>query len=252
MTTVADFAEALRQRLDAADSRLDLWWRDDDATAPSPALDRLLELARRHSVPLALAVIPQPTGMALADRLSGETADVAVIQHGFAHRNHAPAGEKSAELGAHRPIEMVIGDLVRGREKLERLFPCRFLPVLTPPWNRIGEAVAARRGEAGLAGLSTFAEMHGQDPACANTHIDIIDWKGGRVFAGYDKMTKVLGEEIGRRSASPSEPLGLLTHHLDHDAGAWTFLETFLSVAARHPAVRWPGLADIFGFGQGR
>ena len=33
-----------------------LWWRDDDAIAPTPALDRLLDAA--GPVPLTLAVIP--------------------------------------------------------------------------------------------------------------------------------------------------------------------------------------------------
>ena len=36
----------------------DFWWRDDDATALTPALERLLALSRRSDVPLALAVIP--------------------------------------------------------------------------------------------------------------------------------------------------------------------------------------------------
>ena len=35
-----------------------LWWRDDDAVAPSRALERLVSVAGR--IPLALAVIPAP------------------------------------------------------------------------------------------------------------------------------------------------------------------------------------------------
>ncbi|HEX2018023.1 MAG TPA: hypothetical protein VGO17_03705, partial [Aurantimonas sp.] len=41
-----------------AGRRLDVWWRDDDAARPSPALDRLTAAAADRSLPLALAVIP--------------------------------------------------------------------------------------------------------------------------------------------------------------------------------------------------
>lgn len=250
MSEAADFADALRGLLNSvaeAGRTIDIWWRDDDATMPSPALDELLDAARRHGVPLALAVIPEPAVPALAERLASEPDATVVFQHGYAHRNHAPKGEKAAELGAHRPADSVLAELSGGRRKLDDLFGPRFLPVLTPPWNRIGDEVAARRGEAGLKGLTTFARMHADDPACINTHIDIIDWKGGRVFAGYAKMLKVIEEEIGRRGGPAPEPLGLLTHHLDHDAGCRAFIELFLSVATDHPAVRWPALDALFG-----
>ena len=50
-----------------------LWLRDDDAVAPSLALDRLLALCERYDVPAVLAVVPEPTGVDLARRLG--TAD---------------------------------------------------------------------------------------------------------------------------------------------------------------------------------
>ena len=45
-----------------AGRRLGLWWRDDDARAADPALERLLGLASRHGLPLTLAVIRRETG----------------------------------------------------------------------------------------------------------------------------------------------------------------------------------------------
>ena len=35
-----------------------LWWRDDDATRPTPALARLRQLAQDNGIPVALAVVP--------------------------------------------------------------------------------------------------------------------------------------------------------------------------------------------------
>ena len=107
----------------------ELWWRDDDAADAGPALDRLLSVQHETQVPLALAVVPATATQALAARLVDESG-VDVLQHGYAHTNHAPAGEKKMELGAHRPAMLVLGDLGTGWMALERLFGARALPVL--------------------------------------------------------------------------------------------------------------------------
>ena len=56
----------------AAGRTATFWWRDDDATAPTPELGRLLRLAGAHGAPLALAVIPAEAGPALAEALAAE------------------------------------------------------------------------------------------------------------------------------------------------------------------------------------
>ena len=53
---------------------LPIWWRDDDATEPTPALDRLLGLAASLGAPLHLAVVPEPAGPDLAARLASTSA----------------------------------------------------------------------------------------------------------------------------------------------------------------------------------
>ena len=90
----------------AAGRRIDLWWRDDDAVAPNPALDRLLDLTAAAEAPLALAVIPAHTGPALAAHLDGRPA-VAVLVHGWRHHTPAPDDTKQTEIGDHRPLEAV-------------------------------------------------------------------------------------------------------------------------------------------------
>src|SRR6185437_7317815 len=76
-----------------------LWWRDDDATAPTAELARLLALA--DAAPLALAVIPAGAGPDLAAALAGRPR-VAVLQHGWRHADHAAIGKKS-EYPQERP-----------------------------------------------------------------------------------------------------------------------------------------------------
>ena len=243
---------ALRAELDrwaALDRRAGFWWRDDDAVAPGPALDRLLALAGRHGRWVALAVIPAKAEPALATRLDGTPA--VVIQHGWAHRSHAPAGEKAAELGDHRPAETVLAELAAGRERLQALFGDRFRPVLAPPWNRIGPRLRPRLGEAGLAVLSGFGARDGlPGPMQVNTHADPIDWRGTRGFAGVDRtLAPILRHLADRRrgAADPEEPTGLLTHHLVHDEEGWIFLDGLLALLGRHPAAAWPEPDTLFG-----
>ncbi|HEX2116752.1 MAG TPA: hypothetical protein VHM01_20290, partial [Alphaproteobacteria bacterium] len=64
---------ALTEELDqwrAAGRAATFWWRDDDATAPSGALDRLLALHQKYATPLAIAVIPARAQPGLAERLT--------------------------------------------------------------------------------------------------------------------------------------------------------------------------------------
>ena len=155
---------------------LDFWWRDDDAENATPALDRLLALADRYALPLALAVVPKGATPALAERLGSEPR-VAVLQHGWQHRNHAAAGEKKIELGGERPLTETLDELRRGRERLKSLFPRQFLPVLVPPWNRIAGPVRAALGDVGLPGLSTFGPAPAGDLHQVNVHLDIFEWR---------------------------------------------------------------------------
>lgn len=94
-----------------------LWWRDDDATADSPALRQMLEISARNRVPLTLAVIPH----GLQDDLATATAscpDLAIMQHGYRHQNHSPADQKKCELGDNRDPREVLAELDEGRKIL--------------------------------------------------------------------------------------------------------------------------------------
>lgn len=243
--------EAELGRWVAAGRRATLWWRDDDAREPSPALDRLLALVQRSAVPLGLAVVPEGCGRALAARLRG-VAEVRVLLHGWSHLNHAPAGAKSSELGGHRPLADEQADLGRGLDRLRSTFADRLLPVLVPPWNRISPALVASLPRLGLRGLSTFAPRTAASPCPGlvqvNTHVDPVAWRAGRGFRGAwavlgDLVAHLAARREGRADAD--EPTGILTHHLDHDAVGWAFVERLVVRLAGHPAVRWPHLDQL-------
>lgn len=244
--------DGLRHRLDAlaaAGRTISLWWRDDDAALPEPALNRLIALSDRLRLPLVLAVIPEPAQPSLADRLAQpDAAHVTVVQHGWRHANHEPAGARAAELGGARPLETVMAELAEGHAKLTALFGARFLPVLTPPWNRVDAEVARRRGEVGLPGLSTFTSLE-RDRHRLDAHLDPIVWKTTRSYMGDERMLMLFDEQTAARTGEAAEvPIGILSHHLSHDEAVWAFLEGFLAATADHPAVRWPSPPALFGF----
>lgn len=207
----------------------ELWWRDDDASDVSASLDRLVALARDARTPLALAVVPAQATAALADRLADEPL-VDVLQHGYAHANHALAPEKNIELGTQRPTMMTLGELATGWMALERLFGSRALAVMVPPWNRIAPVLVPTLPEIGYRGLSTFGPRARVHPVRGllqvNTHVDLIDWKHGRVFPGEDAALAVLVTALARARTAGEEPVGILSHHLAMDAGAWDFLSS--------------------------
>ena len=258
--------QALHQELDAwreTGQVATFWWRDDDAVDCCPALDRLLDLSARNHAPLNLAVIPARATDALAARLARAPVRVAVMQHGFDHANHAPAGEKSMELGRHRPKVAICEDLVRGSAMLNERFGTQAVPVLVPPWNRIAAELVPALAALGFRGLSAHTARTAMRPAeglvACNTHLDVMRWRPERGFLGEDEaLGSLIGHLRARRqaraeppagaphAAEPDEPSGLLTHHLVMDDAAWAFVSRLLEVLAGHPAARWSTADEAF------
>jgi len=255
--------DSLRRELDRwgeGEAVAEFWWRDDDATAATPALARLFSITR---VPLALAAVPALAQESLADALllaRRTVPGIAVLQHGWAHVNQASQDDRKSEFPAQVPMAAAISMLKRGRERLEGLLGSAFLPVLTPPWNRIDAALIAYLGQAGLTGLSRFhPRLQAQDAhgiRHLNTHVDIVDWRKSpegngstRPFFGAGPVLAALCDHLAARRqgrVDPTEPTGLLTHHLVHDLEAWRFLEKLQDCLLVHPAARWLDPKEAF------
>ncbi len=227
-------AELSRWRVDG---RLPtFWWRDDDATGPSRALDRLLSIAAGLRAPVALAVIPAAAEAVLAERL--DDARVAVLQHGYAHANHALAA--------------MLAELADGARRLAELFGQRSRPVLVPPWNRIDPALVAMLPGIAFAGLSTYRARAGASPAfgltLVNSHVDIVDWRARRFCGEAAALTLAVDHLAARRTrrADADEATGLLTHHAVHEPAAWRFVERLIA-AVRTGGGRWLAAEELFG-----
>lgn len=231
--------------MSARGQRVRFWWRDDDAGRHSSTLDGLLELAVSFELPLGLAVVPAWLDQRTIDRVRA-TPLVDVLQHGWAHQDHRQNGQKAIELGGGQPTQHCLEQLLRGRAILERAFGDRFLPVLVPPWNRIEERITSELGGLGYRALSTFADDAQGKPnglLQINTHLDVIDWRGGRRM----KPEPVLQAELEALLARPeTTTVGLLTHHLLMRAAEFDRLSLLLSHVARHPAIAWTSPRDLF------
>ena len=232
--------DRLRQALEArarAGRPATLWLRDDDAVEPTPALDRLFDLPRA-GIPLTIAAIPSGTAPALAQAVAA-VPGVEVAQHGWSHTNHAGPGEKKQELGAHRPLGVVMEEVARGLRHLSALCGPRFTPLMVPPWNRIAPQVTAALPAAGFRALSVYGPVRPGPLPQINTQVDLIDWHGTR--GGRD--ARVIEEEI--LAAMSKGPVGILTHHLVHDAAAWGVLEALARVTLSHPGCRWVAVSAL-------
>ena len=253
-TSVADSGwTALEAELDiwrAAGRTASFWWRDDDAVGATPALDRLLALA--DGIPIALAVIPGQAEAGLAERLA-RAPTAAVLQHGWRHTNHAPAGERKSELGADRPLHQRLHELRLGRERLRSLFGARALGVLVPPWNRIGPDLVPRLPEIGIGGLSVAGARQTAAPAtglrAVNVHADLVDWHGSRGFVGETAALGLVLRHLRSRfiaSIDAQEPTGVLTHHLLQDAATEQFLRRLIATVRGHASARFVPIPELF------
>jgi len=229
-----------------------LWWRDDDAQMSCAQLDQLIQLSTTSKTPLVLATIPHGIDKSLSGKIVN-TANITIVQHGWSHGNHAPPSEKKCELGDHRPLNDIEHELTTGAEILTQLFGEIFLPALVPPWNRIGTTVASQLKIFGFTGLSTFGDKKIVQTSTgffqANTHVDLINWRGDRAFIGTGNALQKITTHLQKRRDGEldcNEATGILTHHLDHDEKLWRFLEEFFQFTGVHSAVKWQTGRQVF------
>jgi hypothetical protein len=237
----------------AAEERRPLcfWWRDDDVGIDHPDFPRLLELAARRRVPVAVAVVPLRLTEVVQIRIA-ESDEATVIQHGFCHRNHAPAGAPQIELGGRDP-ERVMGELDWGRRILETAFGSRFLPVLAPPWNRLDHALLPHLRCGGFVGLSTGGQRVSPAPlpglAQVNVHVDPVDWRstrpGDRRFVSEEAALAQL-----LAMANADEPIGIMTHHRGLTEAVWMFLDRLFEILSTHPGANVRAAPQLFQEGS--
>lgn len=226
-----------------------IWIRDDDAVAASPALDLFLETLARFRAPALIAAIPSLIEPSLCERLANEER-IAVGVHGWAHQNHADTGMKAAEYPACRDRNAMLRELHDGLAVITALFPRLALAAFVPPWNRAYEGIAGDLAALGYVGLSTFAREHLSDARSGfrvvNCNVDPMRWRGARGGRSLSEVTEELVIALAASRATDHRPVGLLTHHLVHDAQAQTTLTALLDALAEHSSAAWIEPHEVF------
>lgn len=225
------------------------WWRDDDVVGPTPGLEAIIDMSETTETSVALAAIPGSLHPSLRPLLIGRRS-VFVLQHGFTHRNHAPAASKKSEFGPGRALAVMLSEISEGWCRISAFE--RALPVFVPPWNRYDADLLPMLPQAGIKGFSAYRARKGADSTPGirqnNAHVDIMDWRE-RGFVGEQAALTLAVEHLAARRegrSDPDEATGLLTHHRVHDSACWAFIRRFLDVTRRHPAVQWMSPGVLF------
>jgi peptidoglycan/xylan/chitin deacetylase (PgdA/CDA1 family) len=224
----------------AAGRQAQLWLRDDDAVAPTPALDRLLAIGRAYQVPILIAVIPMLAERSLAIRLANEPV-VFAATHGIRHDNHAPSGRKSEETPLERGEHAIMEALHKASARMKVLFGAGAASRYVPPWNRLPTEMREWLPKAGFDWISAFAStpvIAGPLLRQANAHVDLIDWKNGRVGRSEVWMAAALAAALREARIDGFRPVGILTHHLVHDEQAWLTLGGLMTFS-RNAGIDW-------------
>ncbi len=228
------------------------WWRDDDAQLESAPLNQLLDISTRYDAPLSLAVIPDGVGQSLVDAVA-DMPSIHILQHGYNHCNYAPAELRKMELGWHRPEEQIRKQLGTGLERLRHMFGEQFVPVMVPPWNRIDSQLVALLPALGFKGLSTLGPRLSAEAVPGmqqlNVHVDIIDWKQGRCFAGVEACEAQIVTHLSAKREQRvdcEEPTGIMSHHRVQDDDSVAFLARLFEYLQQHPSAELCDVVSVF------
>ena len=250
-----DRLDAALLRAERMKRQLSFWWRDDDAGTPSAALDRLLGRAIDRNIPISLATIPTRATPELARHVE-PLGMVDVLVHGWSHKSYAPAGQKKAEFGVHRPVALMAAQAGESLKRVEALFGSKAAPVFVPPWNRVDPSFVTALPGCGFRALSTYQRRKTRyarpQLLQINTHFDPIAWRdgGGLVDEGIllDRLAGLIEEELAAE-AGTLEPIGLLTHHLVHDGWIERFLDETVGRLLGSGTVRFVSMPEMLAEG---
>jgi hypothetical protein len=237
--------DPVRRALDESPAPVDLFFRNDDVGWDPAGLHALLDLFAEHSLPLDLAVIPCALDVGAADQLlvaaEDSPATIGFHQHGFAHRNHEPAGRKY-EFGPSRGASLQRRDIAEGWRRLTELLGAAAEPIFTPPWNRCTPATGRYLVDMGFEVLSREASAPRLDiPGLSELPIR-IDW-----FA-HQKRVRLSRAEFGNLLAAAigsTEPLGIMFHHAIMDLEERRDAGDLLGLLAGHDNVAVHSMRDL-------
>jgi peptidoglycan/xylan/chitin deacetylase (PgdA/CDA1 family) len=225
-----------------------IFFRADDVAAPGRNIAKLMDLFKRHQVPLCLAVVPAWLTGNRWQTLKGLTGKAASLwcwhQHGWRHINHEAEGKKQ-EFGAVRSRLDIKRDLVLGKRRLEDLMETDFYPVFTPPWNRCSLATLQLLGDLGYAAVSRSRASMPQAPRGLPdfyTNVDLHTRKERNPALGWKNLLEELQPAIS------SKFCGIMIHHQRMNEAAFDFLEMLIRILVKRRELQLVNYRDLKPF----
>jgi hypothetical protein len=141
--------------------------RVDDIGKDDGISSRLLDIFTGHSIPMFCQVVPLWLTDEYILKLRKWLKDVfplAVInQHGYSHSKHNPGNERSYEFGDTRNLDQQYLDIKKGKMILQKNFPGYFIPLFTPPHDRLNKDTVIALEQLGFSGVfgttTTFSHI---------------------------------------------------------------------------------------------
>jgi hypothetical protein len=224
------------------------FFRADDIGAGGRAFHALCELFRYHQTPLAMAVVP---AWLTTDRTSQlfSTAPLEEPlwgwhQHGWRHVNLQRTGGKS-EFGEERPIEKQWRDIYQGLKKMTKIFGERFIPVFTPPWNRLPTATLRILQElnfkaVSMTGLLPRIFKPGAGFKNLRIQLDLHTRKAKDGRADFLDLLDELSTFMTKKG-----PVGIMLHHHRMTPFAFQFLGELLHLLRHKVQARCLGFEEL-------
>jgi hypothetical protein len=165
-------------------------------------------------------------------------------QHGWRHVNCQRNGEKS-EFGEQRPAEKQWRDIGLGLKKMTEIFGEHFLPVFTPPWNRIPAATLRILQKLNFKAVSMTKPFPSSiKPGIGLKNLRIhLDLHTRKAMDSHADFLALLGEL--NTLMTKKEPAGIMLHHQRMSPFAFEFLDELLQLLKHKVAVRFLSFADL-------
>lgn len=229
---------ALEKGLTNGTGNARVFFRADDIGAPGKHSCQLIELFKKHRLPLCLAVVPTwltTTRFDTLQTLAGKhDSQWCWHQHGWLHRNHEKEGKKQ-EFGSARSAEEQIRDLEKGKNRLNAIMGDSFSPFFTPPWNRC--SIDTLHGLQDL-GFHAVSRSLNAKPTCPShlpdlqVNIDLHTRKETESELSLNNLLQEIEQGICCGTA------GVMIHHQRMNTTEFTFLDLLLGTIASLPTIR--------------
>ena len=215
-----------------------IFFRADDIAIPSRRQNLLLETFVRHDMPLCAAIVPTWITPGRWRQICAVVGDRHELfcwhQHGYSHRNHQTEGKKQ-EFGPGLEAQLKRRHVIRGRDRLAEILGEHFLPVFTPPWNRLDQDTLQILGEEGFLAISRYrgdrlaAPPGLPDLAC---NVDLHTRREANAREGWQALLAELEQAMAGGLA------GIMLHHNRMNGTSFLFLERLLGLLGRQRDLR--------------